>query len=272
MQASNKILAMTKYLHIFSLKWQSGFVYRTSLFLWRFRQLLSTVMALTIWTVLFSNTSTLFQYNRNQMISYIFLVNILQSLILATSLNSLAGTVYSGDLSNILTKPVNLFLNFLSEDLADKAKNVFFIILETIFLYFIFQPAITVPTMSILGLFLLWSLAALLLHFFVQLIFGSMGFWSPDTWGPRFLFFMMVDFTAGKLYPLDILPSSLQRLLSFTPFPYFSFWQIQLFLERLNNQQIIFHSLVLLFWLVITGSAARYLWRKGLRQYAAAGR
>ena len=263
---------MHKYFVLLKLSWQNGFVYRTSVVLWRLRQFLSTFMAITVWIVIFSGTEEAFQYSRDAMISYIFLVSFLQSLVLSSSLNGLANRVYSGEISNLLLKPVNLFSYFASEELADKLKNVGFLLLETVALYFIFQPMISLPNLPTFAIFVAWSILAVLLNFFVTLIFGSIGFWSPQTWGPRFLFFMIVNFTAGKLFPLDILPTTIQKILFYTPFPYLSFVQIQLFLNRYTQTEIISHSLTLLSWVVILGILAYKLWQRGLKAYDSAGR
>ncbi|GIK84049.1 MAG: ABC transporter permease [Patescibacteria group bacterium] len=263
---------MQKYVTLLKLSWQNGLVYRTSVIMWRVRQFLGTLMALTVWLVIFQGNPTAFQYTKDSMITYIFLVSFLQSLIISTALNGLADRVYSGEISNHLLKPLNLFGYFAIEEIADKAKNIFFLILETIILFLIFKPMIVFPTTGVFLLFFVWSCFGVIINFFITLLFGAFGFWSPDTWGPRFLFFMILNFTAGKLFPLDILPTALQKVLYATPFPYLSFVQIQLFLGRLNLEEIVSHFLLMLFWIGLLGSFVTWLWKKGLKNYESTGR
>lgn len=261
-----------KYVTLLKLNWQNGLVYRTSVIMWRIRQFLGTLMSLTIWTVIFNSNQNAFNYTQNSMITYIFLVSFLQSMIIASALNGLAQRVYSGEISNHLLKPINIFGYFVVEELADKLKNIGFLTFEIIILYFIFNPIIVLPNLPVFLIFTTWSILGLILNFLISLIFGSLGFWSPDTWGPRFLFFMIINFTAGKLFPLDILPNVIQKVLYLTPFPYLSFIQIQLFLQRLSTQEIFNHSIVLLFWIVLTGILVSLLWKKGLKTYESSGR
>ncbi len=263
---------MNKYVTLLQLSWQNGLAYRATVIMWRLRQFLETLMSLTVWVVIFESNPQAFQYTKDSMITYIFLVSFLQSVIIATYLNGLAQKVYSGEISNHLLKPVNIFGYFAIEEIADKLKNFSFLLIETLILFLIFKPVIAIPELGIFLLFVTWSLLGVILNFFITLIFGSFGFWSPDTWGPRFLFYMIVNFTAGKLFPLDILPITLQKILYFTPFPYLSFVQIQLFLQRLNTQEMIRHSLVFLFWVGLLGLLVVTLWKKGLRSYDSAGR
>lgn len=263
---------MNKYTTLLKLSWQNGLVYRTSVIMWRIRQFLGTLMALTVWNVIFDSNSQAFQYTQANMITYIFLVSFLQSLVLSSALNGLADRVYSGEISNHLLRPINLFGYLSIEEIADKAKNVFFLVIETIILFLLFKPIVIFPELDMLLLFLIWSCGAVVLNFLITLLFGAFGFWSPETWGPRFLFFMIINFTAGKLFPLDILPKTLQSVLYLTPFPYLSFVQIQLFVGRLSLQEIVTHSIALLFWIGLLGTVTHRLWSKGLKSYESAGR
>lgn len=263
---------MIKYLSLLKLSWQNGLVYRASVLLWRFRVFLSSLMSLTVWSVIFSGQNSAFGYAQGEMITYIFLVSIIQNLIFATSLGGLSQTIYSGELSNLLVKPVNLFLYFATDDMADKLKNFFFGIFELIILFFIFSPQLILPSTINIFIFIFWVIMGIILKFFISLLMGAIGFWSPDSWGPRFLFFMIVDFTAGKLYPLDILPKIIQKIIYLTPLPYLSFMQTQLFLEKLSNNQIITSSFVFMFWIAALFILVKKVWKKGLRDYAAAGR
>lgn len=261
-----------KYITLLKLSWQNGLAYPFSVITWRVRQMLSTLMSLTVWNVLFTDTQTLFGYTQSSMITYIFLVSFLQSMILASALTGLAQRIYSGELSNQLLKPINIFAYLGVEEIADKIKNVGFLIVETLILFAIFKPEIVFPSLALFLLFTLWAIGGVILNFCITLLFGALGFWSPETWGPRFLFFMIIDFTAGKLFPLDILPEFMQKALMFTPFPYLSFIQIQLFLGRLNSTEVLLYSFRLLAWVLILAVISKLVWKRGLRSYEATGR
>jgi len=263
--------SLKKYLVLLQLSWQNQFVYRTSLFMWRLRQFLSSIMSLTIWTVLFASQTNIFNYDQQQMISYVFLISFLQSVVLTTALNGLANDIYSGRISTLLIKPMNIFAYLAAQDAADKLKNVFFVIFEVLLLAWIFKPVITLPSPTMLFFFLLSVMLGVVLYFLIIMLFGTIGFWSPETWGPRFLFFMVLEFAAGKLFPLDILPRAIQNILYLTPFPYFSYAQTQIFLEKYSTAQAINTLGVISFWVVFLGIGLNFIWRKGIKNYSAAG-
>jgi ABC-2 type transport system permease protein len=260
-----------KYIQLFHINWQNGLAYPISVFFWRLRQFLSAFMSLTVWTVIFASQQQAFGYTKEEMITYIFLVGFLQSMILATVLNGLAESIYQGKISYELMKPINIYVNFGIQELADKLKNFLFIIFESLLLFVLFKPQIVFPSLTLFLLFLLSVILGAAVLFFIMLLFGVVGFWSADTWGPRFLFYMFIDFTAGKLYPLSILPKSVQNLLYLTPFPYFSYVQTQIFLNKYSLAQTYQTLLVLTAWVVVLAIAFRFFWKKGLKEYGAMG-
>lgn len=266
------VSSRTKYWLIFKMHWQNILTYPVSFIFWRGRQFLSTLTALTFWSVVFANTQSTFGYDRQSMISYIFITAFLQSVILSTFLNGLAEDIYSGNISNVLVKPVKLFWIWITQEITDKSTNLFFIIIEAFLLIALFQPELVIPPILQFSAFLVSSFLGAVVLFYIMLLFGSIGFWSRETWGIRFLFHMVIDFTAGKLYPLDILPTMVKQFLFFTPFPYLSYMQTQIFLGKLSSEQILQTFLVLGFWILILAGSFHFVWNKGLKSYGAAGR
>lgn len=260
-----------KYWMTFQQSWQNGLAYPLSFALWRIRQVLSTLMSLAVWMVIFSQNKMVFGYDQSSMISYIFLVSILQGAIIATSLNSLSSDIYSGTVSQLFIKPVNIFKYLLAQEFADKGRNLLLICFETAVLWLIFKPSLHWPGLAILGLTILWTIMGVIINFLVQILFGTLGFWSPESWGPKFLFYVIVDATAGKLFPLNIFPKIVQEILFLTPFPYLSYVQTQLFLDKLSPIEVLKISGGMIFWAVLLGIAVTKVWRYGIKNYSASG-
>ncbi len=263
---------MHKYIQFLTISWQAGLAYRSGMILWRIRGLLVTIMALSLWSSIFASNGQVLNYTAAQMNTYIFLVSVLQSVILATALHGLAGTIYHGDLSYWLLRPLNVLGGLFVHDLADKLRNFGFALLESAAFIWLLQLNIASPTPATLWLFGLWTILAVGLNFIITVLFGCLGFWTNDVWAPKFLFFMLIDATAGKLFPLDILPSAVQTVVRYTPFPYLSYYQTQLFMNRLPPEQFLGHTLALFAWCLGLGALTLVIWKRGLRDYEAVGR
>lgn len=262
---------MKQYLQVFSLSWQNALVYRTNLLFWRVRQMLGTLLAITLWGAIYQSNGPVLGYSSDQMFTYIFLAAIMQNIIIATALHDLPHRVYSGELSLWLVRPIALFRSFLARDLADKSLNIVFIVVETVIFYLLIRPVLIQPEWLHAVICFVWIILGIGIHFFIELLFGALGFWSPEVWGPKFLFFTMVELGSGRLFPLDIMPRFIQSLLYATPFPYLGFAQTQAYLGNYDAREIAINSIVMVGWLLGLGLAAKYIWKRGLRDYTAMG-
>lgn len=263
---------MNKYFQLIKISWENGLVYRLNFLMWRVRLILGLLTAYFLWKAVFTNQQTIFGYSESAMITYILVASLLQSLVLATRSIDLAGIINSGDLSNILAKPISNFWYWFSRDAADKILNLVFAAAELSILYLLLRPPLVFPPMLLVLLVLPVLLLSTFLYYLINYLFGLLGFWTPEVWAPRFLLFVILQFVAGSLFPLDVLPQSIQKIVSFTPFPYLIFFPTQLYLGKLAGTTITSGILASLFWIVIFTLIVEITWNKGLKNYGAEGR
>jgi len=118
--------------------------------------------------------------------------------------------------------------------------------------------------------FLLSLLMAILIYFYINIIFGSLAFWSRDVWAPRFLLMVIMEFATGAMFPLDMLPDIGRKLALLTPFPYLLYVPMKIYLGQDSHIAL---SLGLAFgWLILLWYLTRRIWQKGLKLYEAEGR
>lgn len=264
---------MKAYLQIIKGTWAEYMEYRLSFVLWRVRMVMQLLVTYFLWWALFAQRHELFGYTQAMIFTYIFLSLIVRPLVMGTRTQEIGSIINTGELSNYLIRPVHILRYFFSRDMADKAMNIFFAVFEIGTLYALLRPPLFIQTNPTV---LLWTLAALGvgvgLFFYFSLMLSYVGFWSSDTWAPRFLSFALVEFFGGALFPLDILPQPLFILAQNLPFSYFLYFPIKMYLGQLGPQAIIGGFFVGIMWLVIFYVVADSVWRKGLRVYGAEGR
>lgn len=264
---------MRKYFTLARVSWSNGLVYRLNFLMWRVRLILGLLTAYFLWKAVFANQQTIFGYSESAMITYILVASLLQSLVLSTRSIDLAGIINSGDLSNILVKPINNFWYWFSRDAADKILNIVFAAAELSILYFLLRPPLVLPPLVPLILLILLVLPlSTFLYYLINYLFGLLGFWTPEVWAPRFLLFVILQFVAGSLFPLDVLPLSIQKIASFTPFPYLIFFPTQLYLGKVAQPELITGIAASLFWIGIFTLLVKITWNRGLKAYGAEGR
>ena len=80
---------------------------------------------------------------------------------------------------------------------------------------------------------------------------GVMGFWTAQSWGPRFCFEILLEFCAGAYFPIDVLPKAAQKILMTLPFPYLVFFvPSSIYLGRIQGGAIVSCLLHQVFWIV----------------------
>jgi ABC-2 type transport system permease protein len=266
---------MRKYLGLFKISFEQEFVYRLNFVMWRVRNILQILVAYFLWTTLFIGRGEIFGYNQNQILTYIFGVLIVRALVLSSRAIDVSGEIASGDLTLTLLKPINFFKYWLTRDFSSKALNLFFAFFETLFLVLILRvPFFFQTNFSFLLLFSFSLILAILIFFFLTLLIDMFTFWVPEMeWAGQFIFIVIItEFLSGAIFPLDILPQALQKVIYLLPFPYLIFFPVQIYLGKLTLVSVLGGMMVEGFWVITLGLIVNFMWKKGLLRYEAAGR
>lgn len=215
----------------------------------------------------------LFGYTQSMILTYILLTSVVRTVVLGTTTMEIGDLINHGNLSNFLVKPIHFFAYYWARDVADKALNLFFAIGELTILFFILRPPIFLQTdPGYLGLAVLAVVMGILLYYYFSLILGFLGFWTPDVWGPRFISFVVMEFFAGSLFPLDILPKPLFTASQLLPFSYFIYFPLKIYTGQLSLWAIIQGFSIALVWVGGLSYLAVLMWNRGLKVYTAEGK
>src|SRR4029077_2986184 len=155
---------------------------------------------------------------------------------------------------------------------SEKSINLLSAIIEVFVLSKVLGIAISWPKHPITWLCFLTSLVgAVILNFLLSFMVGCWGFWTAESGGPRFLLELVLEFSAGVFFPLDILPLTLQHILKNFPSPYLVFFPLNVFLERVTQVQFWNGMATQIFWILLFAGLTKLVWSRGLSAYAAEG-
>lgn len=260
-----------KYLSIFTISLQEFFTYRLNFVMWRVRQVFVFLIPFFIWSAVLGGGGEIYGYRFNSIMTYLFGTTILRSLVMGSRTVDLGMMINSGYLTIPLLKPLNIFHFFFTRDLADKFFNLTFIMIEIPIILLLFRPPVFIQTDPTILLYTIISVVlAMLIYFYINIIFGSFGFWTKEVWAPRFLLMVILEFATGAMFPLDMLSQSLQRILYYTPFPYLLFTPLKIYLGEVSEftSSLITQTI----WVIILYILTTIIWRKGILRYEAEGR
>lgn len=263
---------MKKYLEVFRITLGQYFAYRLNFILWRFRVVLNLIIIYFLWQSIFEKRRALFGYSKTQMTTYILLSSLMANFVLGTRTVDLANEILSGDIINYLLKPISLFKYYLARDLADKILNLVFAVFEISLLVVFFRPRIFFQN-NFLAFFLfgVFIFLGTLISFFLSLTLSFVGFWTNEVWAPRFVYMMVIFFLSGTYFPLNILPKPVYYLLLLTPFPYFYFLPVKIYLFGFDNLWVV-EMVVAFVWVYLSYQLSRFVWQKGIKSFAFFGR
>jgi len=264
---------MNAYLQIIKGTWAEHLMYRLNFVMWRVRMVMQLLITYFLWLAIFGTRDQFFGYTQSMILTYVLLTGVVRTVVLGTTTIEIGDLINQGNLSNYLVKPMHFFAYYWARDVADKALNLLFAIGELTILFLILRPPIFIQTNPLyIGLSVLAVGMGVFLYYYFSMILGFFGFWTPDVWGPRFISFVVMEFFAGSLFPLDILPKPLFAIAVGLPFSYFIYFPIKVYMGQLSIAFVLQGLTIGLVWVGGLAYLALVLWNRGLKVYTAEGK
>ncbi|MFL7794583.1 MAG: ABC transporter permease [Anaerolineae bacterium] len=180
-------------------------------------------------------------------------------------------SVYSGDISSDLLKPMRYYTFWLAKDLG-RALATFLVRGVTIMVAYALVFDITFPKSA--GLWLAVSVALVLstmISFSWRFLVNLSAFWTPDARGVGRFAFILSWFMSGFLMPLRFFPDWFVRLCHLTPFPATVNTVIEVYLGVLTGPEIVRALGFQLLWFLILFIACQLVLRAGVRRLVIQG-
>jgi len=207
-------------------------------------------------------------YSTHEILSYLLIVNAIQVI---TGIEFFRGArrigrdIYSGVITNILIKPVNVPVFEYLQDRGERGVEYLLALVE-----FAGGVALSLPALSVLPLFVLSVLIAIVLSYGLNLIVGSITFWTTEQGGIKNGFSHAMKIFGGTLIPLNLLPPVTQTLVLLTPFPYAAYLPTRILQGGFESVPVYCYFIAVA-WAILALILGNYLWKKGLKRYEAIG-
>ena len=266
----------SKYGHVLSMGIQNTLVYRTNFLFRAAFGLVPLAATLFLWEAIYADKpagAAIGAYTLAQMVSYYLLVTVVDSITAVAEDDwQIAADIKDGAVSQFLLKPLDFLAYRLCLYLSGRVIYTSVALIPVAFFLF-FQREYLVGPAESLGwvLALLSVLMAGLLQFFIAYTVALLSFWVLDVSTFIFIQFAFEFLASGHLFPLDILPDRLHRLLLWSPYPYLLYFPVGVYLGRIQGAELWQGFALQLAWVVVAFLIARFVWSRGLRKYTAVG-
>jgi ABC-2 type transport system permease protein len=173
---------MKKYWQISKVSLMQELAYRWKFIVGRLQNIIQIFLIFFLWDAVFQDPGReIFGYDRAKILTYVFGLLILKSIVTSSKAADVSGIISAGDLTNYLLKPINFLKSWFSRDLSSKVLNTTFAIVEASILYLLLKPPFFLQNRLPILLGFVASLVVGVLLFFLMLSLVSfIPFWLPE--------------------------------------------------------------------------------------------
>lgn len=258
---------MNKYIYVFRNELLLNLTYKGNIISSFIVQIIQMITTLFVWRAIYSQGTTIGDYNIEEMTAYLVLTSLLSVIFAPSSGFRLSSLVKTGKLSIYLTRPYSIFWENLSVFLGQKVVQAFVLIaIGLVFILFnTFQ--VTLPNIE--------SVLLIMINFFLLFTFlsviGELSFWLIEMWPLRPIYNGFLALFGGVMFPLDLLPAGFSNLIQYTPFSLFGYVNSKAMLGDLTDDLITKYLIASICWTVIFLLIYIILWKKGMKKYEGMG-
>lgn len=267
---------MSKYWHAINIGIQNTLVYRANFFLRSAFGLIPLMGTIYLWRAVFAGKPgdpEVAGYSLAGMTSYYLLVTLVDMLTAVTDDDwQIAADIREGTINQFLLKPIDYLTYRLCLFGANRLVYTT-VALVPVALFVLVQKEYFVGPVSATALscFLASTVLTGLLQFLISYCMALLAFWVLEVSTFIFILFAFEYIAGGHLFPLDILPSWLNQLLHYTPFPYQLFFPVSVYLGRTTGTDLWSGLAIQVGWVMLFYVLARFAWSRGIRKYTAFG-
>jgi ABC-2 type transport system permease protein len=267
---------MRKYWHVLNIGIQNNLTYRFNFLARTLFGFIPLIAILYMWRTIYAGKAPGAQvgvYTLAEMISYYLLAALVDALTAVTEDDwQIASDIKDGNISQFLLKPMDYLTYRLCLFLSGRVTYLAVAALPLgLFMLCLHEYFVWPPNWSAFGFFLLTCALTALLQFFMSYTMAMLAFWVLEVSTFIFILFAFEYIASGHLFPLDILPAGLARLLTFTPFPYQLFFPVSVYMGKATGAELVRGLTIQASWVLVTYLLARLAWARGIRKYSAVG-
>lgn len=260
---------------IFKIQFKSLLQYKWTFFMSVLAQPIIIYVNYMIFSTIYnySGDSELQGYGLTQMVWFYTANLIVNSFIWNSVVSDLSYDIRSGELSNILLKPITYFKYSMATALSSRVIAIFMDFLPGIIIYSIILPPSFLSISSFVR-FLILMIPTFLLNYMVNFLVGLCAMFIVNSSSLNAISNVLIAFAGGSLIPMEFYPNWLSKFLDYLPYKYIFYYPIQIFLNKsVGEAWHYWFSIVCvqLLWIIVFLILYHFLWKISIRKYCAVG-
>ncbi len=225
-------------------------IYKSNFYLFTLNGIVDVIVYIFVWKAIYNQTGNAGDFSISQMVTYYILAISFSSIATCGINEMMAHSIRNGQINKELLNPISYFKYYFGINLGEIAFST--VIGIAIFIICSIFWKLTLPVNIIdFILCLLVILLGIPITFFIQMIVGTIGFYTNSIWGMQILRKAIIQIFSGIIAPINLFPLWFQGLSNFLPFKELIYTPINIWLGQVSYNQIMFVIIKQILWGII---------------------
>ncbi len=222
-------------------------IYKSTFWLWTLNRIVEIIVYIFVWKAIYNQTGDAGGFTIEEMITYYILVISIKSFALWGINDEIAHSIRNGNINKELLNPISYFQYYFGINLGEMAFA--FVVGLAAFVLCILFWGITLPLNLINILYVaIVVIIGIPITFCLQMIAGTIGFYSSSIWGIEILRIAIISIFSGVIAPITLFPNWFQNLANVLPFKDLIYTPVNIWLGNVSGSEIIFVIIKQVLW------------------------
>lgn len=244
---------------------QEYFAYKYKFLIWSVSNTISLLLQIMLWIAVYRNAddSIINGYALPQMLQYVILSKIIESVTYASVESKVSDDYRSGNIAVNICRPINYENELLFRSIGECIGSTILFLPVYIFVYMATQHffrGASIAWSNILVSIVL-SASAFFMNYLISMIFSIFVFRTVLYSGVTEFKKVVLKILSCSFFPLEFYPEMLQKILNKLPFGYLRYYPIACLQGKLGGRMadILLQNCV---WLIVLAFISKLLWKK----------
>ena len=250
--------------------------YKGAFYLFMVISTFSVFISYFLWNAIYSGSpsGTLGGLTQNEILVYIFMVYVADSIVNISISEWVSEDVVKGSVAMQLIKPIDYRMSLIVRAVGQMihrflAPGVFIWIGMEVYKYFILGLPFT--SVGNITLFLISSILSFLIFVLFDFCIGMIAFFTSYVFGLLMVKEALLRFLTGQLIPLSFFPPVVQRIFDFLPFSSMIYTPVMIYLDKYAPLELVFVLLRQVIWIILLYVIGSLIWKQVVKRLAVLG-
>ena len=252
-------------LKIGKMRWQEYNIYPSNFYLFTLNRIVEVVVYIFVWQAIYNQTGNAGGLSIEQMVTYYILVATLRPIILWGCNEDMAYSIRNGQIHKELLNPISYFQYYFGMEIGEFAFATV-VSLATFVCCAIFWKVMIPASILHFLLFIFIILLSVPITFSLQMIVGTVGFYSNSIWGMQILRTAIISIFSGIIAPITLFPQWFQTLNNFLPFKELIYTPINIYLGQISLNEIGIIIIKQIIWGILLYMLAKFFFNHAVKK------